>query len=425
MPFPRRFGPQTQEDEASMAADQAGQAGAGRYGWGFMVVLIAVTALGPVSMQILMPALPTIRTAFGASTELTQLTVSLGMLAIAAATLIYGPLADSLGRRPVLVGGLTLFLAGSVLAWLAQSLTWLIAARLLQAAGGAAGITLTRTILRDIYGRERAASMLAYVTMAMVVLPMMAPVVGGVLTDHLGWRSIFGFAVVIGAPALAGLILRLPETVPERQPFPNPWSLAVGYWVLLRAPAFRAYALQSGFAMATFFGFAASAPYIVMDIMGRSPTTYGLWFIGVSLSFIAGLYVSAQLTERIGLDRMIALGAGMALVGALILVGVMAAGLWVPLGLFLPALLMGLGNGLAMPNSQTGAVSVIVERAGAGAGLSSFLQMALSAIASQAAGALVKESPVPLALLMATGTALALACFLGFMYQARSRPAPA
>ncbi|HEX8376092.1 MAG TPA: MFS transporter, partial [Geminicoccaceae bacterium] len=169
---------------AGRAVMQEGTATRGAVSVRLLAVLVVATALGPLAMQIFLPALPAIQDGFGVDAATAQLTLSLSALSIAVATLFYGPLSDRLGRRPALLGGLVIYLAGSLLCGVATSIGWLIFGRIVQAAGGCAGIVLTRAIVRDLYERDEAASMLAYVTMAMVTAPILAPALGGVLTDH-------------------------------------------------------------------------------------------------------------------------------------------------------------------------------------------------------------------------------------------------
>ena len=149
-----------------------------------LFLLIAITALAPVSLQIFIPALPAIQTSFGTETGTTQLVLSLSIFANAIATLVYGPLSDRFGRRPVVLVGLVLFLLGSVLSTIAPSITFLILARIVQSSGAAAGMVLARAIIRDLYDREQAASAISYLTMAMVVAPMVAPTFGAILIDN-------------------------------------------------------------------------------------------------------------------------------------------------------------------------------------------------------------------------------------------------
>ena len=205
---------------ADRAAADRRQAGAGDARWlatraawpaskrapvstGFMALLAAMSALAPMSLQIFVPALPAIQAHFAVSPGTAQLALSLSILANAIAALSYGPLSDRFGRRPVVLAGLVMFIAGSVLCALAPTIGVLIVGRIVQSGGGAAGMVIARAIVRDLYAREQAASMIAYLTMAMVVAPMLAPSVGALLLDLFDWRAIF--VAVTGVGLAAGL----------------------------------------------------------------------------------------------------------------------------------------------------------------------------------------------------------------------------
>lgn len=184
----------------------------------------------------------------------------------------------------------------------------LIAARIVQSVGGAAGMVLGRAIVRDLYGRERAASVIAYLTMAMVVAPMLAPTIGAIVIDTASWRATFYLVAALGALLTWQVALGLAET---RMPGPlgTGWTgLLAGAGGLLRSPPFLAYVLQSTFGIAVFFSFISGAPYFMIDVLGRSVTEYGFYFILISLGFMAGNLVAARLSPRTGLDRMILCG---------------------------------------------------------------------------------------------------------------------
>ncbi|MDH3739044.1 MAG: MFS transporter, partial [Alphaproteobacteria bacterium] len=180
-----------------------------------ILILASITALGPMAMQIFLPALPAIQDAFAVSPGRAQLVLSSSLIAIAIASLAYGPASDRFGRRPVMVVGLSIFLAGSVICALSPSIWILILGRIVQAVGGAAGMVLSRAIIRDLYDRETAAKMLAYMVTALVLAPMVAPLIGGILNDLQGWRSIFWFTGIAGLAALALAHPRVPETLAQ------------------------------------------------------------------------------------------------------------------------------------------------------------------------------------------------------------------
>jgi DHA1 family bicyclomycin/chloramphenicol resistance-like MFS transporter len=302
----------------------------------FLVALVAATGLGPLAMQIFLPSLPSIQADLGVSGLAAQLVLSLSMASIAVAMLIYGPLSDRFGRRPMLILGLGLFLIGSFISTLAPSIGVLIVGRIVQAIGGAAPFVLTRTIIRDLYGRERAASMIAYVTTAMVIAPMLAPAIGGYLNDLIGWRANFAFCGVTGILVTALVIMRLPETHHDRVRIPGIVSLFGTFAHLLRMPTFRGFALQSAFCFASFFSFAAAAPYVVIVVMERSASVYGLFFIVISFAFMFGNFVAGRISERVGIDRMVLIGSSLAVFGTLSgLICLLLFG-WVPWALFGP-----------------------------------------------------------------------------------------
>ena len=379
-----------------------------------MALLAGITALAPFSLQIFLPALPAIQASFAATTGIVQLTLSLSILANAVAYLAYGPLSDHFGRRPVLLVGLVAFIAGSLACALAPSIELLIVARIVQSVGGAAGMVLARAIVRDLYDRERSASIIAYLTMAMVVAPMLAPTIGAVLLDVASWRAIFFVATGVGVVLIWPIMVTLAETrPPEARRAGSPLS---GASALLRSGTFLAYALQSTFGISIFFSFIASAPYFMMDVLGRSATEYGLWFILVSAAFMAGNLVAGRFSARIGLDRMVLTGSVLGVAGAGAAFALLLAGYWMPLALFGPIMAVGLGNGFAVPNAQAGAVSVQPLLAGTASGIAGFSQMFVAALVSQAVGMLQNGTPYPMAAFMAGCAVLSL---LGFVLPRR------
>jgi DHA1 family bicyclomycin/chloramphenicol resistance-like MFS transporter len=375
-----------------------------------MALLAAITALAPFSLQIFLPALPAIQASFAVTPGVVQLALSLSILANALANLAYGPLSDRFGRRPVLLVGLAAFIAGSLACALAQSIELLIGARVVQSIGGAAGMVLARAIVRDLYDRERSASIIAYLTMAMVVAPMLAPTIGAVLLDVASWRAIFVVATGIGVALSWPIVATLAETrAPEARRIGGTFA---GASALLRSGQFWSYVLQSTFGISMFFAFIAGAPYFMMSMLGRSATEYGLWFMLVSAAFMAGNLVSGRFSARIGLDRMVLAGALLALTGAGLALALLLRGAWTPLALFGPMMAAGLGNGFSVPNAQAGAVSVDPLLAGTASGIAGFSQMLVAALVSQAVGMLQNGTPYPMAGFMAGCALLSLAGFL-------------
>ncbi|WP_051328592.1 multidrug effflux MFS transporter [Geminicoccus roseus] len=386
----------------------------------FLLLLVLLTGLGPAALQIFLPALPVIRTDLATSSAAVQLTLSLSTLSIAVSMLLFGPISDRIGRRPAVLGGLAVFLLGSAGCVLADSVTILVIARVVQAAGGAAGMVIARAMIRDRHAPEDAASMLAIVTTAMVVAPMIAPVVGGGLTDMFGWRSTFAASGIAGLLILAAAFAGLPETHPPSTGARHGPGLMAGSARLLVNREFIAYALQSAFSMALYYALLGGGAYVVMEVLGGTATHYALWFLPVAFMFMIGNLVASRISRRFGIDRMVLWGcignvAGTGL--SLFLIGFVALAPW---AIFLPAALVAFFQGLSVPNAQAGALSVDAKLAGTASGLSGFLQMAFAACAAQFVGFFQNGTPWPMVLTM---FACAVFSFLAFMPRLAPRPA--
>ncbi|MFN4165548.1 MAG: multidrug effflux MFS transporter [Ferrovibrio sp.] len=351
-----------------------------------VVILIAMSALGPMALNIFMPSMPGLARHFQVDYGLVQLTLTFYLIGLGLAQLVYGPLSDRYGRRPVLLWGLGIFCVGSLLCALAPSIEMLMIGRAFQAVGGCSGLVLGRAIIRDLYDRDRSAAMIGYVTMAMSLAPMFSPALGGYLDTLFGWRASFAFCALAGVIVLVCVIFTLPETLAEPGLGEGIGAMLRGYASLLRSPTFCGYALQTAFTSGMFFAFIAGAPFVVVTVMGQPPSSYGLWFMIVSVGYFAGNFCTGRFAVRLGVDRMIAIGAVIGLFGILALAAIGWLGLLTLPGLFLPMAVVALSNGLTLPNGTAGAVSVNPRAAGAAAGLSGALQMLVGAGAAVLVG---------------------------------------
>ena len=372
-------------------------------------VLIACAAIGPMSMHILLPSLPGLQRVFATDFATVQLTLTLYLVGLAGAQLVYGPLSDRFGRRPVLLAGLSLYLGGSLVCVLAPTIEVLIAGRIVQAIGGCAGLVLGRAIVRDLFERERAASMLAYITMAMVVAPMLAPTVGGFLEVWFGWSAIFIFFIGAGASVLLAAALFLPETHDARPEVSGPYQMAVSFAALLGRRTFLGYAFHLAFATGVWMSFIGGAPYVTIELLGCSPNEYGLYFIAAAAMYAVGNYTAGRISQRVGSDRMILAGNCVATFSAVMLGGFVVGGAITPFTLFFSVAVLSFGQGLSIPNAFAGAVSVDPQRIGAASGLAGFLQMAIAAACSFLVGALLAGTAVPMAAMMIALAVLAFA----------------
>jgi DHA1 family bicyclomycin/chloramphenicol resistance-like MFS transporter len=377
----------------------------------FIALLIAVSAVSPLGINMYLPSMPGMARALGVDFTTIQLTLSLYLAAMAIGQLIIGPLSDRFGRRPILLIGLSVFVLGSLICLTAQNAGVLIFGRVVQAIGGCAGITLSRAIVRDLYRRDQVASMIGYVTMGMAVAPMLAPTIGGVLDTFYGWRASFAFLVLFGSLALLFASLQLSETNRNRGSVGNGDRLLQNYLALFRSRLFWGYSLATSFVSAMFFSFVAGAPYVVIEIMGRSPAEYGFYFALVPSGYILGNFVTARFAVTIGQNRMFLIGMAIGLLGVGSMAAAFAAGLMHPLALFAPMFLIGVANGLVLPSGIAGAVSVKPEAAGAAAGLSGSLQIGFGALVAPVVGAVLSTTVWPLIAIMAVCALLGLAAF--------------
>jgi len=376
-----------------------------------IILLAATSALGPTAMQILLPAIPVIKETFQVSAEVAQLTLSLSMFAIAIGTLAYGPLSDRHGRKPIMLIGLAITFAGSLFCYVAQSIEMLIVGRIIQAFGGAAGLVLARAIVRDVYGPEQAAKVIATLVMVMVVMPMLSPAVGGEVMTRFGWEAVF--LVMSALSLLIFLILQssLTETLAEPAPFDGIGAMLRNFIQLMRSRVFRGYALCVAFVSVVFFAFISAAPEIMISVLQRPATEYGYYFILIPLGFMLGNSVARQFNHW-GIDRLITLGASLGVIGIMLALGMQLLGLSHPLALFAPVALAVLGNGITLPNAQAAAINEFPQFAGTASGLTGFLQMAFSAVAAQGVAVIYNQTAYPLLLMMLAASLASLGFFV-------------
>ncbi len=381
-----------------------------------LAVLILLATISPFSINILLPALPGLEATLNVSRAEVALLLSLFLVGMAVAQIILGPVSDRYGRRPVLIGGLLVYVAASLGAVAAVSINELIAARVLQALGATVGVPLARTIVRDLYEPRRAAAMLGYVTMGMVIGPMLSPSLGGLLDTIFGWQAIFLTCAILGSVTLVAVFIVMPETRPVSLQNTTGAEVFARSKALLGKTRFVAFLFVIAPTSAMFWAFQGGTPYLVIDVMGIDKTIYGVWFILGAFGYMSGNFVAGRLSERLGGERLIAYGnlaglTGAGLIAALAIVPVMH-----PLALFAPVFIMALGNGMLLPNAIAGAVSVDPKAAGAASGLLGFCQMGLSAIVSWFTGWLAVATALPMALLM---IGLCLVSMIGSMVARR------
>ncbi|MDO5612852.1 MAG: multidrug effflux MFS transporter [Paracoccus sp. (in: a-proteobacteria)] len=375
-----------------------------------LLTLVAMAGLGALATNIFLPSLPHMAQDFGTDYATIQLSVSGYLATSAVLQLMIGPISDRFGRRPVMIGALLIFLLATCGALMATNIWLFLLFRMAQAVS-AAGMVLSRAVIRDLSGPDQAASRLGYVTMGMSVVPMMAPALGGILEESIGWHG--SFAVMLGAGVIVLILVwtDLSETaqgggIPLRQQM-------AGYPVLARSVRFWGYALAATTSSGAFFAYLGGAPFVGQEIYGLTPGQLGWWFGAPSVGYFLGNYISGRWSVRFGINLMVL--AGSIIVAAALLVG-LALDLWglrTPLAFFGPVVVMGLGNGLVLPSANAGMMSVRPELAGTASGLGGAMAIAGGAfLAALAARMLDKEAgAAPLLTIMvasALGTIVAI-----------------
>src|SRR5262245_1385001 len=372
-----------------------------------LLMLVVMTGVAPISLYMLVPALPVLATIFHSDISIAQMTVSLYMVGIACSQLVMGPLSDRFGRRPVLLAGLSLMVAASVGCSLAQTLPQLVAARFLQALGGASGMVISRAIIRDIYGRDRVGAMISLVIAVMMVAQMLSALVGGLLEITFGWRAIFYFITAASLSIAVLLAVALPETRGARAAGGG-FRGDVGS--LLNNRAFVGYVLCQVLASQIIFAFAGGGPYIVVTQMGRSTAEYGAWFAATGFAFLVGNLLCVRFAPRHQLEKLIWFGLALQLGGSLLNLIWSIAGInQSPSWLFGTQMIVMVANAFVMANAAAGAISVRPEAAGTASGAMGFLQQGIGALISQFGAYLGGHSATTLPLTAAI-FALSIAC---------------
>ncbi|BAM87975.1 putative Drug resistance transporter, Bcr/CflA family [Bradyrhizobium oligotrophicum S58] len=379
-----------------------------------LILLVVMTGLAPISLYLLVPALPMLATTFDRDASVVQMTVSFYMAGIAISQLLLGPLSDRFGRRPVMLAGLSLSIVASVSCIFAATLPQLIAARFFQALGGASGMVISRAIIRDLYPRERIGAMISLVVAVMMIAQMLSPLTGGLIEIALGWHAIFYVVAALSIAIAAAVTLALPETRPARV---EGASFRRDIAMLVKSRAFLGYMLCQVLASQIIFAFAGGGPYIVEVQMGRSSAEYGAWFATTGFAYFVGNLFCVRYAPRHSLDRLIWFGLVLQLTSAALNFAWSIFGFnQVPSVLFGTQMLLMFANAAVMANSAAGAISVRPGAAGTASGAMGFLQMGVGALTSQLGAWLGGHfgSTLPLTSAMLT-LSLACACSMIFL----------
>lgn len=372
-------------------------------------LLAALTGLGPLTVDMYLASMPDIGRRLAASAAQVQLTISFYLIGYALGQMFYGSVSDRHGRRPVILAALVAYSLASLACAIAPSIELLIAARFLQALGGAGAVVLARAVVRDLYEGARVGRELSLMASIMALAPIAAPLLGGVLQTAFGWRSNFVLLLIFGVVAATTVWLLFPETLRQRAPEPvSLVSTLRSYRRFLGSGSFVAHLGIATCAFIGLFSWISTAAFILQDIYGLSALAFGFTFVIASAGYMIGTSIAARFVTRWGIDRTIGTGcAGMA-AGGLTMILLLALGGDLPITLVLAMSLYFAGMGLVLPQAQAGALLPFPERAGAASSLMGVVQQSSAAVIGAILGQLLGHTAWPLAMSVAIVGCLAL-----------------
>lgn len=340
-------------------------------------LLIALAAVAPMTIDMFLPSLPAMTAEFETSESVMQLGVTLFLVTFAGSQLVYGPLSDRIGRRPVMFFGLSLFILGSLVALFAPSAEVLIGGRILQGLGGGVGPTLANAMVLDLFGREGAAKFIGYMAIALPLAPALSPVVGGFLEEAWGWRSVFVTLTAIGVVLLVAYSSMLGETRPPDMAARR--GLLADYRTLFGNSTYVGYAIVMGAMFGAHLMFISMSSFVLQDELGLSPRIYGLSFGFVAMGIMGGATTAQRLVKRGVTPRQVVVyGAMTSCVGGGMMVLLALAGLEHAMSVLLPQFVVSIGMGLSRPGATAGALVPFPHIAGLASAVLGFSQMAVS-----------------------------------------------
>jgi DHA1 family bicyclomycin/chloramphenicol resistance-like MFS transporter len=345
------------------------------------VALSLLLGLQPVTTDVYLPALPMLTRALGASMSAAQLTMSALILAFGLAQMVWGPVADRVGRRPVLLWGLTMYTAASIGGALAGSIEALVVWRVVQGAGMAAAVVCARAIVRDLYEPVEGAQVMALALSGLGLIALCGPLAGGTAALIFGWRGALALVACMGAITLGFVAWRLPETLLHKNPRATQFKSLLGaWWHVGRHPVFLAWALLVASTYGGLFTVLAASPFVYMDVLGLSPTAYGGAMAVGSLCYLASTFVCRRWISRYGMAGAVGKAAWFTLAGGVAMAGLAAAGVQAVWSVLLPQCLLAIGHGIHQPCGQAGVVGPFPKAAGAASALAGLI-LALTAFA--------------------------------------------
>ncbi|MFI1924364.1 multidrug effflux MFS transporter [Streptomyces sp. NPDC020377] len=411
--------PKAVTDRGTRTGEGAGPALSARRRAGLLVTLVlgGLTATPPLSMDMYLPALPEVTRSLHAPAATVQLTLTACLAGMALGQLVVGPMSDRWGRRRPLLAGLVVYVVATALCALAPTVELLVACRLLQGLAGAAGIVIARAVVRDLYDGVAMARFFSTLMLISGVAPVVAPLIGAQILRATDWRGVFVLLTGVGLLLAVVVWTRLPETLPAAERHAGGVGEALrSMRRLLGDLPFTGYMLTGGFTFAALFAYISASPFMVQEIYGASPQTFGLLFGVNSVGLVLIGQVNGRvLVGRVRLDRVLAVGLAVIVLAAtallLMTTGVFGAVGLAPVAAALFVLMSAMG--VTLPNAQTLALMRVRHSAGSASALLGTTSFLIGAIASPLVGIAGEHTAVPMAVVQLAAALVAVACFVG------------
>lgn len=375
-------------------------------------MLGGLSAFGPLTIDMYLPALPAMSGSLSASASTVQLTLSAFMVGLALGQLVVGPLSDTWGRRRPLLVGLVVYAAGSLACVVAPTVELLVAARVVEAVGAAAGIVIARAVVRDLFSGTEMTKFFSLMMLVNGLAPVLAPVVGAQLLRLTSWQGVFVVLSCLGVLLLVAVVLVLPETLPaQRRTTGRLGDNLRTYRALLADRSFLGYALSSGLMFAAMFAYISGSTFVLQDVHGLSAQQFSLVFATNSLGIIALSQLNGILVGRYGERTLLRAGLVVAAVGGVVVLVV--ATLDLPLWTLLLGLFLVVPNiGLVSPNASSLALAEHGATAGSASALLGVMQFVFGGLAAPLVGIAGAGTAVPMGVVMCSFTGLALLVFV-------------
>lgn len=363
------------------------------------VALALLLGLQPLTTDLYLPALPALRHELGASMRDAQLTMSALILAFGLAQLIWGPIADRWGRRPVLLAGLSTYVCASLAALAAHGIDWLIAMRVLQGVALAASVVCARAMVRDLFEPHEGTHVMSKGMSGLGLIAICSPIVGGLVTTLFGWRAAFATIALASGAALLFIWRQLPETLAERNPQAlQPARLLASWLRVLRHPGFIAYAGLSTATYGGLFVFLAGSSFVYIGVLGLAPAWYGAVMALCSISYLGGTFVCRRWLLRHGAAGAVQRAAWFTLLGGVSMAALALAGVQTLWAVLLPQLAYTFAHGIHQPCGQAGAVGPFPREAGVASALAGFVMALVAFLIGRWLGSAMDGSTRPMAL---------------------------